>query len=711
DDPQGVAVDAAGNLFVADAGSGRVLMFPAGGGPGVQVGDVLDGPSALAFDAAGVLHVCTTGDDQVWKLVGPDFVPLASLAAGATPRSLAFGPSGDLYTANEGDDTIGEVTPAGGVSVFSDDVSAPWGLAFDATGKLHASDSQQGGRIVSFNPAGKAHAEVTGLGSTRSLGFDKAGDAYFLTAAGSLRRVVGTDSVEVASGLSGPAGLTVRAPELRVVAFKEQAPGDPADATFASLGSPAVGGGFVAFKGKLQPGHAGVIATNAWGVWRADPEGELSLLARQAFPAPGVADGIFASFGDPVLNADGGAAFLGKLASGPGGVTGADAKGVWADVDGTLTLIARQGDDAPGLANGVRFASFLQLVLPDDAGPAVLAKLKGPGVSGANDVGLWSADETGALALVVREGDEVVVGSGSLKLATLDLFETTTLSRGQSRHVSSQRSFTFLAHFTSGARAVVMVQPGQAPEVLLAPDDAVGPALDPGSFASFGAPCVSASATQFGFLAKLAPGVGDIIKPSSKAVFRQATELELEARTTFGAPGTDGAVFSWLSDPVVNAANTLALMGKLQPGLGDAAPGQNVGLWVDAGEGLQLVARQSDEAPGVKGAAFFKAFKQFVLPDAGGVVFAARLGGASIHAGNNDGVWASDGVGAIELLLRTGDTLDVDGATKTVASFKVFEAAAGVTGQSRAFDHAGSVVLLAKCTDGTKAIVRCVPVP
>src|SRR6185503_992556 len=124
-------------------------------------------------------------------------------------------------------------------------------------------------------------------------------------------------------------------PEARVVAFRGQVLDDPAGAQFATLYAPAVGGGHVAFRAKLQSGVAGVTPANARSVWRADPEGELTLLARQAFPAPGV-PGVFASFGEPVLNADGDVAFLAKLAPGAG-IQGVAAKGVWADVDGTLT--------------------------------------------------------------------------------------------------------------------------------------------------------------------------------------------------------------------------------------------------------------------------------------------------------------------------------------------------------------------------------------
>src|SRR4030095_4353564 len=102
--------------------------------------------------------------------------------------------------------------------------------------------------------------------------------------------------------------------------------------------------------------------------------------------------------------------------------------GRWAVLGGTLWLIARKGDAAPGLPNGATFVAFKQLVLPNDAGPAVLATVKGPGISGANNLGLWAAGGPGALELVSRKGDDVPVGADVLKLKSFDLFESTPLS-------------------------------------------------------------------------------------------------------------------------------------------------------------------------------------------------------------------------------------------------------------------------------------------
>ena len=60
--PKGVAVDAAGDIFIADTGNGRVVEAEAGGANGYQtVGTGLVSPKALAIDGAGDLFIADPG--------------------------------------------------------------------------------------------------------------------------------------------------------------------------------------------------------------------------------------------------------------------------------------------------------------------------------------------------------------------------------------------------------------------------------------------------------------------------------------------------------------------------------------------------------------------------------------------------------------------------------------------------------------------------
>ncbi|MCB1236724.1 MAG: hypothetical protein KDM91_16785 [Verrucomicrobiae bacterium] len=71
--------------------------------------------------------------------------------------------------------------------------------------------------------------------------------------------------------------------------------------------------------------------------------------------------------------------------------------------------VARRGDPVPGLPAGVVWDRFLQFAAVDDLtnaeGCLFLAKIKGPGVTRANDCGLFLYDSAGGTHVVLREGD------------------------------------------------------------------------------------------------------------------------------------------------------------------------------------------------------------------------------------------------------------------------------------------------------------------
>jgi hypothetical protein len=66
--PLGVAVDAAGNLFIADANNNRVLEVPAGGGTQTTVGSGLSHPWDVAVDGAGNVFIADGASDRVLEV-------------------------------------------------------------------------------------------------------------------------------------------------------------------------------------------------------------------------------------------------------------------------------------------------------------------------------------------------------------------------------------------------------------------------------------------------------------------------------------------------------------------------------------------------------------------------------------------------------------------------------------------------------------------
>jgi hypothetical protein len=98
----------------------------------------------------------------------------------------------------------------------------------------------------------------------------------------------------------------------------------------------------------------------------------------------------FGPFSTPVLNHVGQVAFFANLTG--TGVTGSNNEGVWRGGPGSLSLVARRGDQAPGTATGVNFGSPSIPVL-NDAG-----QFRRPAVHEARD----------ALDLAQVDSDDVV---------------------------------------------------------------------------------------------------------------------------------------------------------------------------------------------------------------------------------------------------------------------------------------------------------------
>jgi sugar lactone lactonase YvrE len=98
--PGGLALDAAGNLYIADTGNGRVIEVPANGGEATKVGAGFSSPGGVAVDGAGNLFVADTGNNRLAEVpAGTDQV--ISLVNGSTlgapPYAVAVDGQGDVF--------------------------------------------------------------------------------------------------------------------------------------------------------------------------------------------------------------------------------------------------------------------------------------------------------------------------------------------------------------------------------------------------------------------------------------------------------------------------------------------------------------------------------------------------------------------------------------------------------------------------------------
>jgi YVTN family beta-propeller protein len=148
--PGQVAVDGAGNVYVASSrSSGSVLKIPAGGGPHTTVGTGLNFPYGVAVDGAGNVYISNSfsGTSTVVE-VTPGGVQTTLPTTVFAPMGLALDAAGDLFIADSGNARVVEL-PANGspqttISTGSITLSNPAGMAFDAAGDLYIADGGNG---------------------------------------------------------------------------------------------------------------------------------------------------------------------------------------------------------------------------------------------------------------------------------------------------------------------------------------------------------------------------------------------------------------------------------------------------------------------------------------------------------------------------------------------------------------------------------------
>jgi hypothetical protein len=178
-----------------------------------------------------------------------------------------------------------------------------------------------------------------------------------------------------------------------------QAPGEAVGVVFSVLNrAPVIGrNGHVAFSGRLNgPG----ITTSTDEVIFAGLPGALHKVAHEGQPAPGTAPGVIfkdlprtlaGSYNRYVVSDTGDVAFFGTI-EGPG-VDNTNLYGVWAEVDGVLTLMARNGQALPGGATLDTLSDFVFT----DAGVVLFATVDGSAAILVN--------RGGAISVVVTVGD------------------------------------------------------------------------------------------------------------------------------------------------------------------------------------------------------------------------------------------------------------------------------------------------------------------
>ena len=148
--PYGIAVDPSGIVYVADNGHNRVLMeTPSGGGytQSVVATSNLSYPTGLAVDSSGTLYIADTGAGKIFKEVpsGGSFTETAITNINLSQiTGIAVDQAGDIFVSDIDNWAVYEFTYSAGDYTFStiptSGLNYPYDITVDLNGNLYISD-------------------------------------------------------------------------------------------------------------------------------------------------------------------------------------------------------------------------------------------------------------------------------------------------------------------------------------------------------------------------------------------------------------------------------------------------------------------------------------------------------------------------------------------------------------------------------------------
>lgn len=246
-EPQGIAVDSAGNYYVSDTYYQQVFQVSAGGTIKVYAGNGLPGssgdggpatqaqlynPEDLAVDSSGNLYICDFSNSRIRKVTpGGTISTVVSLAG---PFGIDLDSAGNLYVSQPAQNLVRMVSPSGAITTIAgngqpgslgDGASAtsamlysPEGLKVDSQGNVFVADCFNH-RIRKITPqgiittvAGNGTGAYLGDGSVATsaslfyptdLVFDAAGNMYIADATNERIRVVSGGIISTFAGGGG----------------------------------------------------------------------------------------------------------------------------------------------------------------------------------------------------------------------------------------------------------------------------------------------------------------------------------------------------------------------------------------------------------------------------------------------------------------------------------------------------------------------------
>ncbi len=181
-EPQGVAVDSNATVYVTDfnnrvvklaAGSNALTVLPFTG---------LNYPEGVAVDSSGGVYVADRGNNRVVKLAAGSSVPTVLPFTGLTnPDGVAVDGSGDVYVTDSDNHRVVKLEAESNNQIvlpFSG-LTVPWGVAVDSAGNVYVTDHDTS-NVVKLAAGSNTQTVLpfTGLNTPLAVAADNGGRVY-----------------------------------------------------------------------------------------------------------------------------------------------------------------------------------------------------------------------------------------------------------------------------------------------------------------------------------------------------------------------------------------------------------------------------------------------------------------------------------------------------------------------------------------------------
>jgi sugar lactone lactonase YvrE len=246
-DPRGIAVDSSGTVFVADTGASTIRQVTPMGAVTTIAGSLpatgaVDGdgsmarfnnPQNVAVDGSGTIYVADTGNNLIRKITPAGVTTRLAGIAGvdgeadgtltsatfSSPVGIALGPGGAVYVADAGSHLIRKISPNGTIVTvagagwptaingfgYSQPGSLPVAIAVDGSGNMYVAD--QGMNIIRKVSSDGIDSVLTNAAAPMGVAVDSAGNLYVSDSGNqTIRKITTSGQDTVLAGSPGSSG-------------------------------------------------------------------------------------------------------------------------------------------------------------------------------------------------------------------------------------------------------------------------------------------------------------------------------------------------------------------------------------------------------------------------------------------------------------------------------------------------------------------------